>query len=184
MSADARFEPERVVARLNDDGVRYVVVEGLAVGAHGVIRATRDIDLVPDPQPANLSRLASALVALGGSHPIEADLSGASLARPRSIKVPTRYGEVHVLNRMPGTPPFDDLERARIVVEIDDGIGAPVCSLPHLRRMKRASAIYAEVQKRGAVIDYTIYDAPHGFREFGVQDPDGHDIAFGQRLVS
>jgi hypothetical protein len=23
--------------------------------------------------------------------------------------------------------------------------------------------------------------APHGFREFGVQDPDGHDIAFGQR---
>ena len=31
-------------------------------------------------------------------------------------------------------------------------------------------------------IDYTIYDAPHGFREFGVQDPDGHDIAFGQPL--
>ena len=26
------------------------------------------------------------------------------------------------------------------------------------------------------------YDAPHGFREFGVQDPDGHDIAFGQPL--
>jgi hypothetical protein len=25
------------------------------------------------------------------------------------------------------------------------------------------------------------YGAPHGFREFGVQDPDGHDIAFGQR---
>ena len=33
-----------------------------------------------------------------------------------------------------------------------------------------------------AAIDYTIYDAPHGFREFGVQDPDGHDIAFGQPL--
>ena len=32
-----------------------------------------------------------------------------------------------------------------------------------------------------APIDYTIYDAPHGFREFGVTDPDGHDIAFGQR---
>jgi catechol 2,3-dioxygenase-like lactoylglutathione lyase family enzyme len=31
-------------------------------------------------------------------------------------------------------------------------------------------------------VDYTIYDAPHGFREFGVQDPDGHDITFGQRL--
>ncbi len=49
-------------------------------------------------------------------------------------------------------------------------------------RVEDADAIYAEVQERGAGIDYTIYDAPHGFREFGVQDPDGHDIAFGQRL--
>jgi catechol 2,3-dioxygenase-like lactoylglutathione lyase family enzyme len=49
-------------------------------------------------------------------------------------------------------------------------------------RVDNADAIYAEVQERGAGIDYTIYDAPHGFREFGVQDPDGHDIAFGQRL--
>lgn len=48
--------------------------------------------------------------------------------------------------------------------------------------MDDADAVYAEVQERGAPIDYTIYDAPHGFREFGVQDPDGHDIAFGQRL--
>jgi catechol 2,3-dioxygenase-like lactoylglutathione lyase family enzyme len=49
-------------------------------------------------------------------------------------------------------------------------------------RVDDADAIYAEVQERGAGIDYAIYDAPHGFREFGVQDPDGHDIAFGQRL--
>ena len=47
-------------------------------------------------------------------------------------------------------------------------------------RVDDADAIYAEVQARGAEIDYTIYDSPHGFREFGVQDPDGHDIAFGQ----
>jgi predicted enzyme related to lactoylglutathione lyase len=49
-------------------------------------------------------------------------------------------------------------------------------------RVDDADALYAEVQERGAPIDYTIYDAPHGFREFGVQDPDGHDIAFGQPL--
>ena len=49
-------------------------------------------------------------------------------------------------------------------------------------RVDDADAIYAEVQERGARIDYTIYNAPHGFREFGVQDPDGHDIAFGQPL--
>ena len=49
-------------------------------------------------------------------------------------------------------------------------------------RVDDADAMYVEVQQRGAGIDYTIYDAPHGFREFGVQDPDGHDIAFGQRI--
>jgi predicted enzyme related to lactoylglutathione lyase len=49
-------------------------------------------------------------------------------------------------------------------------------------RVDDVDAIYAEVQERGAGIDYSIYNAPHGFREFGVQDPDGHDIAFGQRL--
>ena len=49
-------------------------------------------------------------------------------------------------------------------------------------RVDDADAVYAEVQERGAAIDYTIYDAPHGFREFGVQDPDGHDIAFGTPL--
>ena len=49
-------------------------------------------------------------------------------------------------------------------------------------RVDDVDAVYAEVQERGAEIDYTIYDAPHGFREFGVQDPDGHDIAFGQPI--
>jgi predicted enzyme related to lactoylglutathione lyase len=49
-------------------------------------------------------------------------------------------------------------------------------------RVDDVESIYEEVQERGAGIDYTIYDAPYGFREFGVQDPDGHDIAFGQPL--
>jgi catechol 2,3-dioxygenase-like lactoylglutathione lyase family enzyme len=49
-------------------------------------------------------------------------------------------------------------------------------------RVDDVESIYAEVQERGAGIDYTIYNAPSGFREFGVQDPDGYDIAFGQPL--
>jgi uncharacterized glyoxalase superfamily protein PhnB len=49
-------------------------------------------------------------------------------------------------------------------------------------RVDDVDAVYAEVQERGAPIDYSLYDAPHGFREFGVTDPDGHDIAFGQRI--
>lgn len=42
--------------------------------------------------------------------------------------------------------------------------------------------VYAEITGRGTPIDYSIYNAPHGFREFGVSDPDGYDVAFGQRL--
>ncbi len=41
-------------------------------------------------------------------------------------------------------------------------------------------SIYAEFQASGAIIDYSLYVAPHGVKEFGVQDLDDHDIAFGQ----
>lgn len=43
-----------------------------------------------------------------------------------------------------------------------------------------ASALYRELQDRGATIDFTLYDTPWGTREFGIQDLDDHDIAFGQ----
>jgi hypothetical protein len=43
-------------------------------------------------------------------------------------------------------------------------------------------AIYGELHQRGAAIDYTLYDAPIGFREFGVQEPDGYDIGIGQPI--
>lgn len=41
-------------------------------------------------------------------------------------------------------------------------------------------ALYAEFQASGAVIDFTLYQTPWGTREFGIQDIDGYDIAFGQ----
>ena len=50
-------------------------------------------------------------------------------------------------------------------------------------RVEDVDALFADVQERNCPIDYGIYDAPHGFREFGVTDPDGYDVAFGQRLA-
>jgi uncharacterized glyoxalase superfamily protein PhnB len=41
-------------------------------------------------------------------------------------------------------------------------------------------AMYAELRERGAIIDYELHLKPYGVREFGIQDLDGHDIAFGQ----
>lgn len=43
-------------------------------------------------------------------------------------------------------------------------------------------AIFAELKSRGALIGYDLAIQPYGVKEFGVQDLDGHDIAFGEDL--
>ena len=139
MSTEPTFEPDRLVAALNAAQIGYVIVGGLAVGAHGVVRATRDLDLVAAPDQRNMNRLANCLQALGGEHPIQGPLTGAALAKPASFKVQTQHGEVQVLNRMEGVPPFAELQRDQIRVEIASDAVAPVCSLAHLRAMKRAA---------------------------------------------
>jgi len=58
-----------------------------------VLRATRGLDLVPDPAPANLDELARTLSALGGRHPIAGTLTATLLARPVSMKIETRAGD-------------------------------------------------------------------------------------------
>ena len=45
-----------------------------------------------------------------------------------------------------------------------------------------ATAMFEELKSRGATIDYELCDKPYGCREFGIQDLDGHDIAFGQEI--
>lgn len=139
MSHEPTFAPERLVAALNAAESRYVIVGGLAVGAHGVVRATRDLDIVCAPALENMGRVADCLASLGAEHPIEGMLTGASLSRPVSFKVTTRYGEVQVLNRLPGVPAFEELDAERVLVQISTDAVAPVCSLAHLRAMKLAA---------------------------------------------
>lgn len=45
-----------------------------------------------------------------------------------------------------------------------------------------AKSMYEEAQKRGAPIDWELYEAPWGGLEFGTQDPEGRDIAIAQIL--
>jgi hypothetical protein len=51
------FEPDDLLLALTDADVEFVVIGGVAVGVHGFVRATRDLDVVPDPAPENLVRL-------------------------------------------------------------------------------------------------------------------------------
>lgn len=45
--------------------VEFLVIGGVAVGFHGYIRATKDVDIVPAPHIENLEKLVSALDRLG-----------------------------------------------------------------------------------------------------------------------
>jgi uncharacterized glyoxalase superfamily protein PhnB len=48
--------------------------------------------------------------------------------------------------------------------------------------VKGVDALHEEFVRRGAKIDYGLCNQPWGCREFGTQDIDGHDIAFGENI--
>lgn len=47
----------QILDDLNGAGVRYVLIGGIALIRHGVVRATRDVDAVFDPDPSNVERI-------------------------------------------------------------------------------------------------------------------------------
>ncbi len=132
-----------LVAALGDGGVRFVVIGGVAVAAHGYARATEDLDIVPDPDPENLKRLTSVLEALEAKLPqargrrFSAARDEAQLHMGSSLTLETSAGTLDIVQRVPGVPPHPLLDDDAIESDL---LGVPVriCSLPHLRQMKRA----------------------------------------------
>lgn len=49
------------MARLNESGVEYIVIGGVAATAHGSTRLTLDLDILYSRDPENLSRIVQAL---------------------------------------------------------------------------------------------------------------------------
>ncbi len=126
--------------------VDYVVIGGVATQVHGHRRTTMDLDLTPDPDPQNLSRLGAALSELE-ARPREQQLENAELAAadPERLAIAaivppllTRHGQVHILKEPKGARPFAKLREAALVVELD-GVGVAIASLDDLIRMKRAA---------------------------------------------
>jgi predicted nucleotidyltransferase len=54
----------KVCGLLNEAGVKYVVVGGFALALHGVVRATKDIDILIDPSLDNVTLALKALEGL------------------------------------------------------------------------------------------------------------------------
>lgn len=70
---------EGILEALVEAGVEFLLIGGVAVGFHGYVRATKDVDVVPSPDPENLQRLAGVLKHLdaeieGGEEFDEAEL--------------------------------------------------------------------------------------------------------------
>ncbi|MEX2540629.1 MAG: nucleotidyl transferase AbiEii/AbiGii toxin family protein [Trueperaceae bacterium] len=65
---------------LSEAGVGYVLIGGLALNLHGLVRATEDVDLLLDPSADNVERLRLALRSIYDDPEIEkieaADLAG------------------------------------------------------------------------------------------------------------
>jgi hypothetical protein len=56
---------QTVLKALNDGGVRYLVVGGLAVNAHGILRFTADMDLAIDMSAGNILKVFQTMGSLG-----------------------------------------------------------------------------------------------------------------------
>jgi predicted nucleotidyltransferase len=139
-------EPLRLrelLERLTAAEIRFVLVGGLAVNAWGYLRATQDVDVVPDPSAQNLARLDALLGELDGKVDV-----GGRLLDSKAIStflrtgdrtlVVTRLGRVDVLQGLPQIPPFEDLDADATNVDME-GLAVRVCSFEHLLSMKRAS---------------------------------------------
>lgn len=120
-----------------------MLVGGLAVNAWGYLRATRDVDLVPDPAQENLARLDGLLKELDGKVDVGGKMLAASaistfLRTGDRTLVVTKFGDVDVLQGLPQVLPFSTLDAQAMDVELG-GLVVRVCSLEHLMQMKRAS---------------------------------------------
>lgn len=132
-----------LLAELVRHEVRFIVIGGVAVGAHGYVRATADLDIVPDPDRHNLARLRTALQALRATLPLadgrrfDAARDAIRLERRENITLDTTAGGLDIVQRAAGVPAFDALAADAVAADLL-GVPVQVCSLAHLRQMKRA----------------------------------------------
>ncbi len=139
-------EPLRLrelLERLVEADIRFVVVGGLAVNAWGYLRATRDVDVVPDSSTENLEKLDALLRELEGRVDVDGRLLSSSAISTflkvgdRTLVV-TTLGRIDILQGLPQIPTYEELIAEAIEVEVG-GMVMRVCSLGHLLSMKRAS---------------------------------------------
>lgn len=135
---------DELLRRLVAAEARFVVVGGLAVGAWGVVRGTKDVDVVVAQDVENLRRVAEVVVGAGGHVQQGEAFFGspvsiaAALAEGEQVAIETDLGRLDVVQGLDGIPSYEDLQSRATQAEIL-GVTVSVCSLEDLRAMKRAA---------------------------------------------
>ena len=155
-----RLDVAELLRQLHGAGVDYVLIGGLAVNAHGVIRSTKDVDICPDPDRRNLRRLADLLRELGvrqlgiaddafqeSEMPLDPTRVD-DLAQGGNFRLETPLGLLDIMQWVPGVE--GDIAYEALAPDARDaeafGIVVRVCSLAALRRMKRAAGRPIDLQ--------------------------------------
>lgn len=135
---------DQLLRRLAAAGVDFVVVGGLAVNAWGVVRGTKDVDVVVAPNVENLKRVAEVAVASGGRVQRGEAMLGSpvsiasALASGEQVAIETDLGRLDVVQGLDGVPNYEELRPKATEAEIL-GVTVAVCSLEDLKAMKRAA---------------------------------------------
>jgi len=126
----------KLLRALDQHAVQYVLVGGVALGVHGLVRATEDIDLFIRPEDGNVARLRRALQSIWDDREIERitveDLAG---EYPTIRYVPPAGTPViDLLSRLGTEMRFEDLESQLVILE---GVPVRVATPRTLYRMKK-----------------------------------------------
>jgi len=135
---------DELLRRLAAAEVEFVVVGGLAVNAWGVVRGTKDVDVVVAPEPENLRHLADVAVAAGGHVQQGEALLGSpisiasALAEGKQVAIETDLGRLDIVQGLEGVPSYEELRPRSTEAEIL-GVTVAVCSVDDLKAMKKAA---------------------------------------------
>lgn len=150
MTPDA-LDPQPLLRLLHERNVVHIIIGGVAVAAHGYPRPTMDLDVVPDPDRRNLTRLAAALGELHAV-PAEGDEFASAefpmdasdvddLAGGGNFRLDTDLGPLDVMQWIAGIDVdnlYAELDGSALTFTLDD-LPLRYCSLGHLRTMKKAA---------------------------------------------
>lgn len=145
----------RILDDLNRVGVRYVLIGGIALIRHGVVRATRDVDAILAPEPENLERLRALIAEWPATRPDGSPVPDDAVTTGRTIHLATPHGELDLLAER--LPPLSFAElSARAEARRVDGVKAPICSLADLVALKRIAG------RERDLVDLQDLEAAHG----------------------